>query len=487
MTGVGAGLALSFGRSLGPSFGRVAIAIDALLLPLLPLQTSPKAYPQVVTESESAGVCRRYEVAFRARDASGVGALLAADFEGDMGNLSHDEAIERLKQLFATHPDLRLSLRILSFYSDPPCASVIVCADYRYSEPGGSETSMPSTYVWVLARNEGQVEIQSEVEVDSRTVDLARADAYESATGGFRFERPPGWLLLSPKKKGPALDAVFVYRPSSRSVLCVGAVDLPHVETPEAMQLADNTVIRQMAGDQFQLLKSGPIEVDGITGYQSQIQCTLDGRPLCLWRMTFLVDQTVYAVHTLSPPDLFAVDRESFERAVTSLRFFPSRGPARGAVDGRIFRSADLGCQFAAPAGWSVRPARSDLALQVYVTPPEGESFVLVGAEDFRRLLGKDQIQSVIDEVQKSLERVDASLKVMRPARDVVVDGRPAKEIVWDLPLGGSPRARRRKAVYFALGENICFIHCDAIPPDTFERMEPDFDRIVRSFVRSQE
>jgi hypothetical protein len=450
-------------------------------------QTSPLSPREIVSERDALAFCRDYEEAFGKKDLGRFGDLFASDFEGDRLP-TREDAKNRLKALFDAHSVTRVTLRLLAFDPDPPCAAVTVQAAYDFSGESDLQQPTESTYVWVLERIDGRARLESEFEVSPDSVDRARLPAYESETAGFRVERPPGWIFLNPKRKGPASDLVFLFRPASRGIVYVGSVDLPRPTRAEDLHAAEDAVIRNRAGNSFQLVKSNSIEVNGIPGYASQFRCKIDDRSLQVWRLTFVSDQAMYVINCHSTPaERFESDHEAFERIVNSFHFTARTGKPEGALEGRIYRSAELRCQFAAPPGWIITPARSSFAFQVYVRPPEGKSFVLVGAEDFRCCVGKEQLTCVVDEMETTLKRIEPKIQQYRNAHDVVIDGRPAREVVWDLPLGDSALARRRKAVYFALGDHLCFIHCDAVPPEEFDRLEPEFDRLIRSFIRSQE
>jgi hypothetical protein len=463
-----------------------AVLAVVVLSGATPGQTSPLAPRGGIAQLEANALCREFEAAFATKDPKRYEALLATDFDADLGSVDRTKAVEKFKAILDAHKDLHVSLKPIAFDPDPPAAALTVSVEYAMH---GHDQELPpaATYVWVLGREDGRVKVRSEIEVDEGSPARSHDASYDSPKAGFHVERPVDWLFLDPKKKGLTSDLVFLLRPSTDSFVCIAGLDLPREMDARDIQTGDDALLESLCANDFRLLDSGPIEIGGAKGYQSTVRCTLEGKALQRWRVTLVQGRAMYAVECHStPPEAFERDRETFERVVNTFRITGACGRGAGAVDGRIFRSSEVGCQFAAPAGWTIEPARSDLAFQAYANPPEGKSFVIAGAENVHYTMDSEQLAAVLEEVEKSLKRVDPKLSRVREVRDVKVDGQPAKEVVWDLQLPGN-LARRRKAVYFSIGDHLCFLHCDAIPPSDFDRMEPAFDRIVESFSRSRQ
>ncbi|MBI1850919.1 MAG: nuclear transport factor 2 family protein [Planctomycetes bacterium] len=471
-----------------PFVALTQIAFAVVVFPnATPGQTSPLAPTNGITTLEATSFCREMEAAFAGKDAKRYGFLLASNYDGDLGCVDREKALERFRALFETHREIQVALKPVAFDEDRTCAALTVNAHFDLHGDKSDVLAPDATYLWVLAREDGRVKLRTEIEIESDSAKRSHAPAFESTKAGFHVDRPADWLFLDPKKKGLTSDMVLLLKPSSESLICLAGLDLPRETDPKEVQTGDDAMLQSLCPNEFQLLRSGPIEIGSAKGYQSLLRCTFEGRQIERWRLTFIEGRAMYAIVCHStPPEQFERERDAFERVVNSFRITaPCCRPA-GAVDGRIYRSSEVRCQFAAPTGWLLQPARSDLAFQVYVNPPDGKSYVLVGAENVKYAMNESQLADVLDEVEKSLKRVDPTLTRYREVRDVVVDGRPAKEVVWDLSLPGD-LARRRKAVYFSLGNYLCFFHCDVIPKADFDRMEPDFDRIVHSFLRSQE
>jgi hypothetical protein len=159
---------------------------------------------------------------------------------------------------------------------------------------------------------------------------------------------------------------------------------------------------------------------------------------------------------------------------------------AQGTVHDRVYASEEFNCFIAAPEGWEIQTSPNPAHL-VEMRYTEGNSLA--------RLLGAKGLEAVPDDegtegtdilhqaFGQRLEAVKAIVEDFKEVsrEEVDVQGAPGILSVQTYSVEGLGKFHVKEITVVRDG-TYYLVLCQAVEPDSYEDLEPDFDRIIESF-----
>jgi len=150
-------------------------------------------------------------------------------------------------------------------------------------------------------------------------------------------------------------------------------------------------------------------------------------------------------------------------------------------LQGRTYKNDDVGFSLTAPEDWILVPSSLPNMLEsVQIIAPDGVSTCTFGYLELSCNLGTKEAAEADDAIMRrvaSEEDFEVHL-----SRAITVAGMEGYETLTSFDIPGDVAPRRRWRVYLAAGGLLyCFIF-DAVPQDSWDRIQPAFEAILNSF-----
>ena len=318
---------------------------------------------------------------------------------------------------------------------------------------------------------------------------------YTSAKGQYSIPIPAGWTAMgSPRElAGLVPDAAMAFAPDLKSFYLLGFVRLPIRMEPESaakMALtADEAMAKRLLGNTYKAGGLEPLTANGMKGFSCTSEFTTESQSRKRLRAYFAKDSYIYFfICDAIPPDKFAALKPVFDSAIAGLTLVKpaegaslndqvSSGLASGTVAGSVYTNDEFNCHVAAPKGWELHtsPNPAHLCEMQYKA---GKSIArLIGAKDI------PSSATLQDVVEKRREAVRGLVKDFMETgrRTMTVGGVPAIESKQEYTVEGLGKIRVKEVTLINKGMYYLIL-CQVFEPDSFEKLEPDFDAIFRSF-----
>lgn len=300
---------------------------------------------------------------------------------------------------------------------------------------------------------------------------------------GVEVAVPEGW---SPRVTYGSDLTVTFEAPNLGSSITVAAADLPVAVTAEA--IADMEAKGQAAfGITGEVLARGASRLGGRDAYEFTGTVKVDDLTLYVRRAYHIYEapgrRMLYAL-VLAADGKEALDTHAglFETMRDGIKLTPPREvevPAElgKIVDGKYLNPA---CEISMdlPPGWTGMISQSRFLFQLVVTPPEGESNILLGAVNLGQWV--DPKLAVYGDL--------AAYKAQDPNLQILEEGDLDREdvqgyrLLLQMTLADNV-TRKREVAFFMRGTTLYFAILEAVPGANFEALEPLWDASIGSLT----
>lgn len=352
-----------------------------------------------------------------------------------------------------------------------------------------------SPHVYFLAEEEGSLRIRASGRVSHKRYGQIEGQTYNSGTVGFSLTVPKNWVLI-PTRSKRLMEAVAVLSPDGSSAVLFGYIEPAYnLDAGEALK-ADDSALRQLAGDNYRAIASKTATIAGLPAYESHSEFTIDGdsRSRRRMRIYLTVGGLLYTFNCDAvPPQRWEKVEPEFRAIVESFTLSETarteglrqarRADNHGLIAGNQYSNKRVGCKITAPEGWRIARGKvgDETLFTVNVRPPETvseDSLVrFLAVETGGPISLREFVQSQIENIEKIGSDAESS-----PIERIKISGLRGKKTVQQFSLEGLGSVKRKSA-FFLSDQTLYMFLCDAIPPSDFEALEPDFDRIIRSFT----
>ncbi len=469
--------------------------VPAALLALaavLPAATRASAAQAATTSSALDAEVRRFfdglEVAFAEGDPERLFALLSSRFEDDFERNGRARMSERLASVARAGDRIAFDVLRVAAAGDG-AATAIVRTRIEGPPRTGPRAAETQVDLFVLRREgKGALVAARRLGLDEAGERRIAGGTYRAADGSFEISTPAGFAIATPRRKvGTAFDTVYLVDPSSDAYVLFVAFAIPYeLDSLETLARLDAEKLAALSdeGTTPRVAAEGRFSAAGLEGYELVAQATIGGREQVFRRVCLQRRSTCYQFLCRSAPaEAFARDSASFDEAIARFRLVEDAPPVRrGAVDGTLYRHDDLGFEIGAPAGWAIEEVRSSYSAQVFFTPGSGRAYAMLCALEVGTAVEPESLAAIIDEDEKERRKTVPSIVRRSPIETLEVDGCPARSVVQGYPVEGFERTA--KSVYVASGATLFVLILNA-PPAEFDALEPGFDALVQSFIRT--
>jgi len=441
-------------------------------------------------ENKVRGFVRDLQRFHETEDLDGMMGLFAPDYSQAFTGLSKDQMKEVFEKAFANGEISSMTTTVVGIEPFDDSVLVRVLTEMDTLSCAEKKEHVEKNDVLLLQKRDGNLQIVS------TAGDVAR-DAFDPATRVYRSEKgkyslrvPPGWAPLKETSQlgGIVPDHVVLLAPDLKSCVFLGFVQLPiRVEAKQALE-GDMAVEKRIASEHT-VSEQGPLTVGGMDGYQLVSEFKIEQQHRKRLRVYIHGDPFLYFfVCDAIPPERFEALRPDFDSIVQSFsRSEPEEGLtveeevagelAQGSITGKTYTNQVLNCFIAAPDGWEIRTSPNPAHL-VEMQYSQGKSIArLIATEDG---ICNASLENLVD------KRLDAVKRIVQDfheasRRKVTVQGSPGIEALQTYSLEGLGTFHVKEVTVIRDGKYYLVL-CQAIEPDSFADLEPDFDRIIQSF-----
>lgn len=439
---------------------------------------------------------RALERHFANRDAERFLEGFAASFEANFGRRRLADVRESVDRLFE-NPVARYELAIEAIETGPEFCLATVRATTSFGPAPNACRSASDTAVWVLEpAPTGALQATFRYSVEPEAQRRLEQSRYTSPHGGYSLRRPDGWVLFVPTT-GPRtmFDLVWMFHPASHSIMSVGVVDLPprevDAETLAALE-RDNLLHDAAYTTEVLAFESGKLA--GADAWISKTASRIAGGRGNDFEIVNLKMHTVrerlyttvyYQANTRA---LFDAHRADFDALLASFRFTEPNVPRAGTIEGTRFTHVASGCELNAPEGWTLSLGASREVFRLLLVPPaqsaedtvsQDESRVVLFAQRIGRREDPDAaVRAYFEDNIRDFQRKVPGMMLLDDVRPLTTRaGTHGYEITLALPIESMERVR--KMAVFTANDHLFVIHCDAIPPTRFRKIESAFDELI--------
>jgi len=420
--------------------------------------------------------------AFMGRDAAKVRTFFAENCAGPLrmpkiANLALTQAMRNAESI-----DVDFDTTSLKIESGRAFCQVDLNLDFHFK--GGNDKQIKGPFILWLDRK-GPDWIITDVTEESRDWTVPPgAGTIEWKEDAIHFPVPKGWSAY-PIKNPEARRAVQFVSPDLKAIIGVGVVGLPVPFTLQQAVENQKMVDQLFKGSRF--VSQNPARLAGSPAVAVGIDHNLGPRRINILNVMMIRGLTLYAVSlAVTPREDFAAFKPVFDRVcagltVTGVPKAEQERTVSGLVNKGTYTNLQYGFSISAPAGWKVSPmddqatSKSGMLFGVMIRAPKGaENYVLAAAKDLPGSVPLDMIQQG---QMQGLRAVDPNV-TSSDEKSFKIDGLPARIWTYSFKLG---KTRKRRQLFVMQGKRLFFVIAEAAPASGFEKLAPDFARIIKS------
>lgn len=252
--------------------------------------------------------------------------------------------------------------------------------------------------------------------------------------------------------------------------------------------------MRKMAEiSSFKTESMKPVKVKGNTGFESVTSFTIDGEGLRRKRVYFDAGGLLYVFVLTTPQEHFDSVIAPFDQLMNSFELSEAAQKSgaeiarskqgSGEVQGRVYTNQELGCQIAAPKGWSILSTPiQGFNISVSLTPKEGDSTVRLLAQKAGSLIAEKDTEMIFEREMEGVKKLVGNFEMHSGISDIEINGVKGKEALISFEIEGFGAMKRREIMFVKNGV-LYLILCDAKPSSEYEKMKPKFNEVVNSFT----
>ncbi|GEM_PF-2500942 len=345
-----------------------------------------------------------------------------------------------------------------------------------------------ATLMEFLKEENGELKFHVSTKTDKERLNLIQNQTYTDQKLGYSLTMPNGWTIVPGSH--PRLQDFLVSRsPDGSSFAVFGYIEIPYNVGVKAAIEGDNAAQTRMLGDSLKTLHMGPTTVGEFEAYESISEITEDGKLNKRWSVYFTTGGLLYTFifNTISA-DKFETAKADFESIIKSFSLSAEAkengvsrdraNRAQGEIVEQIYTNNELGCQVAAPAGWTIESTNIGEMVSVNMKPPKGDSLARFITTNTKGLASLEKIFNGELEGIKAITKDFSS----EPIKEITISDHKGMSCVYQFTLEGLGTVKRKSVMF--LEKDILFMFaCDAIPPAEYDALESGFDQIIQSFT----
>lgn len=443
------------------------------------------------SQSEARTVAQAYIDALRTKDVDKLMPLLADDFTYAFTGLSK-EAFRKQQEEGFKAGNQTLSSNIESVEEAPGHVCVKYTADVKL---GPADLVQPKVEKFekmiFLQRRNGALRVVSAGNQMTSSVLDAATGRIRSATG-FSLPLPQGWIPMGAPAELKALvaDSVMALAPDLKSFVLLGFVQLPmklgnEAQTANMALQTDEAMTKQVA-KKYSASAPEEMTAGGVKGVRIISEFSIEDQSRKRMRAYFAKDKLLYffICDAMTAPE-FDKLKPTFESTISGFALEPKQGTdvrdhvasqlSQGSVSGNVYQNTDFNCQIAAPKGWELNTSPNPAHL-VEMQYKAGKSIARLVAAKGVSADAKKAFEMRIQQVKEIVKDFKETSR-----RELTVAGVPAMESVhsYTIDVLGPMKVKEvtlvKDGIYY-------LILCQTIGSDSYEKLEPDYDSIIRSF-----
>lgn len=452
---------------------------------------------QTVTPEIRAMVEACYEGSIKAFEAEDMDAFMTYftdDYQALFYGIGRDAVRKQMEKVCESFDDLKMTVTNKRITRTGDLVQVIEDLKIEGRPQGQTESRViqESVALEILREEYGELKTCQSAVMKKSHVEYVNGQTYRNENVGFSFTVPEGWVLV-PFEYPVMLESAIFFKPGSNTVGLLGYLEIPYNTGAKAALDADSMMMKRLTKDTYeQLLECQETSIAGVTAYEDISKFGEDGSSLRQRRRVYFdAGGLLYTFIFDAMPAMEWKEVESdFQTVLDSFTFMKEGGEdavlgarklaARGSVAEGIYSNEEMGCQIAAPEGWSIEASNigPNSKFSVNMKPPSGDSVVRCLAVDVK---GAVSLEKALDEQIKATEQLAEDTET-GPVEDIQIGSRQGKTVVQSFSIKGFA-SFKRKVVMVLEGDILYVIHCDAIPPEKYDEREAQFDEIVASFT----
>lgn len=437
---------------------------------------------------------KEYNQAIESKNLDALMNHLSSDFMimGTMGVGAGKEQIKQAMQnIFNQYEQVRNTLKIDSVSSVDNNLRVLgeAALESKKSSDAQWNTIIKTGFIDLFKEENGVLKLAASGQIDLDRMKNIQGTTYKDETIGYTFSAPQGWTLL-PFNLPTLQGSVMMLTPDNHSPGFFGHVQIPYnVGVKQAIE-GDDAVMKKLMKT-FKIEKSGPTTVKGMEGYESLTRYASDkGQEQTRQRIYLSGGGLLYVFIMEAPSKHWEEVKGKLEEIVNSFELSADAkksGAVRqrektgvGEIMDRIYTSKELGCQIAAPKGWTIEPTPlGQFQVSISLKPPQGDSLVRLLAADTKGIV---DVKNIFEQEMNGVKAITENFTILEETKDIELAGTTGKTAIFSFSIEGLGKVQR-KMVMIVKNGILYMILCDAIPPEKMSEMAPNFEAIVKSFT----
>lgn len=409
---------------------------------------------------------------------------------GGMG-AGREQIRTAMQNIFKQYEQLRNTIRIDTVTTVDTCLRVLGEANLESKKSGDAQwsTVIKSGFIDLFEEENGALKLTASGQIDLDRMKDIQGTTYTDKTIGYSFSVPQGWTLL-PFNITTLQGSVMMLTPDSHSPGFFGHVQIPYnVGVKQAID-GDDAVMKKLMKT-FKIEKAGPTTIKGLEGYESLTRYASDKGDEQVRHRIYLSGGGLLYVFIMDAPskhweevkDKLAEIVNSFELSADAKKSGAARQREKtstGEIMDRIYTNKELGCQIAAPKGWTINSTPlGQFQVSITIKPPQGDSLVRLLAADTK---GAVEVKNIFEQEMNGIKAITEDFTVQEEAKDIELAGVTGRVAVFSFSMEGLGKVQR-KSVMIVKNGILYMILCDAIPPEKMGEMTASFEAIIKSFT----
>ncbi len=394
------------------------------------------------------------------------------------------------KQLFSQFEEFDVNTVIQQI--DPMDSEIrVICkCTMKAKKKSDSEwkTIDEDTLIEFLKEEEGELKFHVSTKADLERLENIQNQTYTDQELGYSITMPEGWTIL-PGKHPRLQDFLAGRSADGNSFFAFGYIEMPYnVGAKEAIE-GDAAAQKRMIGDGFEILQTGPTTIGEFDAYEAIAKINEEDSTNQRWSVYMSTGGLLYTFFfNTQPADQFEQAKPQFQSILNSFSLSSEAKDdgitrerarrAQGEITGQIYTNDELGCQIAAPAGWSLESTNIGEMLSINMKPETGDSlarFVVT------KTGGLFTLNQAFEGELKGIKALTADFS-SEATQEIKVGSVEGQSCIYQFTLEGLGTVKRKSAMFLENDVLYLFV-CDAKPPSEFESLEPKFDQIIQSFT----
>ncbi len=434
------------------------------------------------------------EQATLAKDVDACFSYYSSDYKGLLFGPKKEDFIEIIKKLFSENDGIRLNCKIERIEPFENFIQVIQEETVEVKKTSDSEWTLLNKQMCAdfLKEENGELKLLVNTPVNKDRFQYIQGKRFSNETIGISFSVPNDFIIIPAVH--PTLSGSLAFLSSDASFTGMFAyVELPYNVGAKEAVLADDAAVKRIAGDSHQSIRTGPVPVGNLEAFEcvSQFQFSNEAEARKRRNVYFTAGGLLYVFifdavpaskwEQLEPKfqsilDSFVLSEDAQKDGANKVR----EAKATGEVADRIYNNDELGCQIAAPEGWTLKTTALGEAFlfTVNMNPPKGGSVA--------RFLGVEMkidapLEEILEKEGKGIEKLAKDFKI-GPIESITVGDQEGKTCIQEFTLDGLG-SMKRKSVMFKIDDVLYMILCDAVPASEYPQLESQFNEIIESFT----